>query len=103
MPRPKPPEELIIFNIRLTRTQIRKVKEMGGPAWLRELISKSQKTKHGLSSIDRIRNTKARNWAIGRSEKTSTELAALYKLSRQQINAIKREYAVDRHVAKSII
>lgn len=103
MPRPKPPEQLFVYPVRLTRTQIRKVQEMGGPAWLRQLISKTQRTKNGLPTIDNLRNTRARNWAIGRSEKTSDELAALYKLSRQRINAIKRQYAVDRHIEKSII
>ena len=103
MPRPRPPEELFSYNVRLTRTQIRKIEEMGGPPWLRELISKSQKSRHGRDPVDYIRNMRARNWAIGRSAKTSDELAALYKLSRQRVNAIKRQYAVDQDIKKHVL
>lgn len=102
MPRPKPPEQLFSYNVRLTRSQIRKIESMGGPDWLRRLISKTQATHCKRDPVDYIRNMKARNWAIARSTKTSDELAALYKLSRQRVNAIKRAYAVDLDIKKHV-
>lgn len=92
MPRPKPHEELVPAHYRLTRAQIRKVKSLGGAAWLREVISKARPARHGRDSVEYLRNLRKRNEEIAASTKTVRELAEQYKLSTRQIYAIKRVY-----------
>lgn len=93
MPRPKPPEELIAVTYRLTRTQIRKVQEMGGVEWLRLLISSTKRTKHPRTSLEYKRLIGVRNASISADTRSTKEVAASYKLSTKQINKIKRQYS----------
>ena len=92
MPRPRPPEELFTYALRLTRSQIRKVKTLGGSAWVRELISKAQATHHGRDSIEHVRAIAARNRDIGESDTPTKELAAKYLLSVKRVQQIRRQY-----------
>lgn len=92
MPRPKPPEELIPVTYRLTRKQIRKVKQMGGVAWLRDLIGKTQASKFGRDPIEFIRSMSARNADIVSSTLSTKELAEKHTLSVKRVQQIRREY-----------
>lgn len=89
-----PPREnkLYSVNYRLTRSQIRKVEEMGGVPWLRELISKSQKSRHGRDPVAFIRHMKHRNVQIALDPRPATQLVSQHKLSVQRIRAIRRQY-----------
>ena len=89
---PNSPERLYITSYRLTRTQIRKVKEMGGSAWLRALISKTQFTNHGRDPIEYKRMIAARNRDIATSPLTTRELAAKHRLSMKRVQQIKRQH-----------
>ena len=92
MPRAKPPEQLIPVYYRLTRTQIRKVQEMGGVAWLRELISKTQKSRHGRDPVQHIRDVARRNADIVNSPASSQSMADFYNLSIKRVQQIRREH-----------
>lgn len=92
MPRPKPTEQLYPVTYRLTRKQIRKVTAMGGVRWLRCLIGKTQASKQGRDPVEYAKTLRKRNEAIAADPRPSKELVAEYKLSRQQINAIRRQY-----------
>lgn len=98
MPRTKPTEILYPVTYRLTRTQIRKVQEMGGVAWLRQMISKTEKTKYGRSAVEYAREIRKRNDAIAADPRPTKELIPIYRLSKQQINAIRRQYAIDKEI-----
>jgi hypothetical protein len=78
---------------RLTRTQIRIVTEMGGATWLRKMIGKVQKSKHGRAPMSRIQQLRARNEAIAADTRPAKDLAAIHKLSAQRVNAIRKQYA----------
>jgi hypothetical protein len=43
MPRPKPPEPLLITTVRITQTQRIELRRLGGSAWLRAQIEKAKK------------------------------------------------------------
>lgn len=89
MPRPKPPEQLLPVAYRLTRTQIRKVQEMGGVAWLRELIS-SYQPRRVRSTLLAYRQLSERDRAIAESTEPSAVLAKRYNLSRERIDQIRK-------------
>jgi len=92
MPRAKPPEELFPVTYRLTRTQIRKVQEMGGVTWLRQLISKTQKSKHGRDPVEHIRAMAQRNVDIVAAKYSNAVLAKLHNLSIKRVQQIQREH-----------
>lgn len=90
MPRPRPPEELVTVGYRLTRSQARKVQQMGGPTWLRQLISSASPGEH-RDPVEHLRFLSARNKALAADPRPTKELIHEYKLSKQQINAIRRK------------
>ena len=92
MPRPARAEKLYQVRYLLTRTQIRKVQEMGGTEWLRQLISKTQKSRYGRDPIAHIRAMRARNRDIVHSALSTKELAEKYKLSVKRVQQIRREH-----------
>lgn len=94
MPRPKPPEALYPRSFRFTRKQLLKIEQMGGGKWLRALVSKTQASRHGRDPIAHARALKARNLKIAADRRPSQDVAQEHKLSRQQVNAIRRQYRV---------
>ena len=80
------------MTYRLTRTQIRKVQEMGGVIWLRRLISKTQKSRAGRDPVENIQALTARNRDIVTSPAPSRALADFYKLSIKRVQQIRREH-----------
>lgn len=92
MPRAKPSEQLFPVAYRLTRTQIRKVQEMGGVAWLRNLISATQKSRHGRDPVQYIRDIARRNAHIVSSPSSSRSMADYYNLSIKRVQQIRREH-----------
>ncbi|CAB4140553.1 hypothetical protein UFOVP669_44 [uncultured Caudovirales phage] len=95
MPRAKPPEKLFPVTYRLTRKQIRKVTQMGGVAWLRDLISKTQASRYGRDPVEHIRALAERNRDIVESDLPTKELAAKHKLSVKRVQQIRREHRED--------
>lgn len=93
MARPKPPEELIPVTYRLTRQQIAKVVSMGGVAWLRKIVSRTQASRSGRAPIEHSRNTRKRNADICSDTRTATACAKEYGLSPQQVRYIRRQHA----------
>ena len=68
---------------------------MGGVEWLRELVAKTQKSKHGREPMSYIQQLKARNEAIAADPRPAKELAKIHKLSAQRVNAIRKQYAAE--------
>jgi len=85
-------DELYPITYELTRNQIRKVDEMGGVQWLRDLISKTQKSRHGRDPVQHAAAMKARDHDIVTSAKHAKQLAFEYNLSPSRVNAIRRQY-----------
>lgn len=87
MPRPKPPEKLIPITLRYPRRTIRKIQELGRDVVV-QLISNYRPHE---SPAARAAARDHRNAAIQRDPRPSKELISEYKLSRQQINNIRRQ------------
>jgi hypothetical protein len=92
MSRPKPPEELFVYNIRFTRQQIRKIKENGGPDFLRRLVSKYKKPGNECDAVARLRTIRERNEDIANSGLDTKVLAKKHTLSVKRVQQIRREY-----------
>lgn len=90
MPRPKPPEELLPFHVRLTRKQIRKVKTLG-VEWLRRVISRA-KPRYERTTLEAYAMLSARDRAIAESDEPTSVLAARYTLSTGRIRQIRRKH-----------
>lgn len=90
MPRPKPPEELFPFHVRLTRRQIRKIKTLGVD-WLRRVISRA-KPRYERTTIQAYAKISARDRAIVESGDDTIVLARRYSLSTGRIRQIRRQH-----------
>lgn len=93
MPRPKPEEPLFPFSVRFTRNQLRKIQQMGGGAWLRDMVSKTQASKHGRDPVLHVKTLKERNLHIASSDLQTQVLASKYNLSVQRVRQIKKQYS----------
>lgn len=91
MPR-RGPEKKYPYNVRLTRQQIAKIKSMGGPEWLRYIISHTQSTKFGRDPVTFIQAKAQRNKFIAESSASSALLAATYNISTKRVQQIRREH-----------
>jgi hypothetical protein len=92
MPRPRPPEKLRTYAVRLTQRQWAKVQELGGAAFLRKLIATHNPARG--RSLEHIRWMKARNEAICAHPGTCVEVGKLYHLSASRVSHIRNERKV---------
>ena len=89
MPRPRPPEKLHVYAVRLTQRQWAKVQELGGAPFLRKLIAEHKPARG--RSLEHIRWLKARNEAICAHPGTCVEGGKLYHLSPARVSHIRNE------------
>lgn len=89
MPRPRPPEKLRTYAVRLTQRQWAKVQELGGAPFLRKLIAEHYPARG--RSMEHIQWIKARNAAICAHPGTCVEVAELYHLSPSRISHIRNQ------------
>jgi hypothetical protein len=87
MPRPRPPEKLRTYSVRLTQRQWAKVQELGGAPFLRELIA-NHKPARGRS-LEHMRWMKKRNEEICAHPGTCVEVGKLYHLSPARVSHIR--------------
>ena len=90
MPRPRPPEDLHTFAVRLTMRQWAKVQELGGVAFLRRLISEHKPARG--RSLEHMRWVAARNKAIIEHPGNCVEVGKLYNLSPSRVSHIRGLY-----------
>lgn len=90
MPRPRPPERLRTYAVRLTQRQWAKVQELGGAEFLRELIAKHKPVRG--RSFEHIKWIKLRNAAICAHPGTCVEVAKLYHLSPSRVSHIRNQH-----------
>ena len=90
MPRPRPPEKLRAYSVRLTQRQWAKVQELGGALFLRKLIAEHKPVRG--RSFEHIKWIKARNAAICAHLGTCVEVAELYHLSPSRVSHIRKQY-----------
>ena len=69
MPRPKPPEPLIPWSVRLTEKNIAALRRLGGSTWLRAMIGRHDKGKAAI----KLRQERDRRMRIDRAAGTTTE------------------------------
>jgi hypothetical protein len=69
MPRPKPPEPLIPWSVRLTEKNIAALRRLGGSTWLRDMISRHDKGKAAIA----LRKERDRRMRIDRVAGMTTE------------------------------
>lgn len=61
MPRPKPLSPIRVRQIRLSDDQWEKLKELGGPAWLRRLLDDKPEGYHRVFKHDALEDTDSDN------------------------------------------
>lgn len=87
MPRPRPPETLRTYAVRLTQRQWAKVQELGGASFLRKLIAEHKPVRG--RSLEHIRWIKKRNAAICAHPGTCVEVAKIHNLSPSRVSHIR--------------
>ena len=78
MPRPKPPEPLIPWSVRLTEKNIAALRRLGGSAWLRDMIGRHDK---GKTAIKRRQERDRRMWIDRAAGWTPQQLTLRYGVS----------------------
>ncbi len=88
MPRPRPPENIKPFMVRLTMRQWAKVQELGGAPFLRKLIAEHNPARG--RSLEHMRWVKNRNEAIAKHPGTCVEVGKLFNLSPSRVSHIRK-------------
>lgn len=88
MPRPRPPETIKPFMVRLTMRQWAKVQELGGAPFLRKLIADHKPARGG--SAAHVRWVRDRNEAIAKHPGTCVEVGKLFNLSPSRVSHIRK-------------
>ena len=82
MPRPKPPEPLRPWSVRLTYKNIVALRRLGGSQWMRDIISKHDRGKAAIG----LRKERDRRIRVDRSAgRTTGQLAVKYGVSTRTV------------------
>lgn len=100
MPRPRPPETIRPFTVRLTMRQWSKVQELGGAAFLRRLIAEHKPARG--RSIEHVQWVRQRNEAIVKHPGTCVEVGKLFNLSPSRVSHIRALYQEEKRDAKQV-
>jgi hypothetical protein len=91
MPRPKPPEPLIPYGVRLTAAQILAIKELGGSVWLRTTLTRITRQRALRTNARVLEDRNKRMRAAYKAGMSQGKIAEVFHLGRQMVGRILKE------------